>query len=47
MNDAAGFFESESKLKDSYLKVADTDRDRFRFAWTSDKATLKKAGYTE
>lgn len=42
-----GFFESESKLKDSFHKVADTERDRFRFAYTSDAATLKKAGYTD
>jgi len=42
-----GFFETESKLKDSFHKVADTERDRFRFAYTSDAAILKKAGYTD
>uniref|UniRef100_A0A915C788 Protein disulfide-isomerase n=3 Tax=Parascaris univalens TaxID=6257 RepID=A0A915C788_PARUN len=42
-----GFFESESKLKDSFLKVADTERDRFRFAYTSDAETLKKVKYTD
>uniref|UniRef100_A0A0N5BWA7 Protein disulfide-isomerase n=1 Tax=Strongyloides papillosus TaxID=174720 RepID=A0A0N5BWA7_STREA len=42
-----GFFESESKLKDSFLKVADTERDRFRFGHTSDKALLEKLGYTD
>lgn len=42
-----GFFEGESKLKDSFLKVADTERDRFRFGYTSNAEILKKAGYTE
>uniref|UniRef100_A0A0N4ZU86 Protein disulfide-isomerase n=1 Tax=Parastrongyloides trichosuri TaxID=131310 RepID=A0A0N4ZU86_PARTI len=42
-----GFFESESKLKDSFLKVADTERDRFRFAHTSNKALLEKQGLTD
>uniref|UniRef100_A0A915ITF8 protein disulfide-isomerase n=1 Tax=Romanomermis culicivorax TaxID=13658 RepID=A0A915ITF8_ROMCU len=37
-----GFFETESKLKDSFLKVADTERDRYRFAHTSDKKLLDK-----
>jgi protein disulfide isomerase family A protein 3 len=46
-NSVIGFFEGESKLKDSFHKVADTERDRFRFAYTSDKDTLKKAGYTD
>ncbi|CAD5206829.1 unnamed protein product [Bursaphelenchus okinawaensis] len=42
-----GFFESESKLKDSFHKVADTERDRFRFAHTSNPEVLKKAGFTD
>jgi len=42
-----GFFESESKLKDSFHKVADTERDRFRFAYTSDADIIKKTGYTD
>lgn len=42
-----GFFESESKLKDSFLKVADTERDRFRFAYSTSAEVLKKAGYTD
>ncbi|VDM44009.1 unnamed protein product [Toxocara canis] len=42
-----GFFESESKLKDSFLKVADTERDRYRFAYSSDAATLKKVKYND
>lgn len=42
-----GFFESESKLKDSFHKVADTERDRFRFAYTSNAEVLKKAGYSD
>ncbi|KAI6177930.1 Protein disulfide-isomerase [Aphelenchoides fujianensis] len=42
-----GFFESESKLKDSFLKVADTERDRFRFGYTTNEEVLKKAGYTD
>ncbi|KAI1715090.1 thioredoxin domain-containing protein [Ditylenchus destructor] len=42
-----GFFESESKLKDSFHKVADTERDRYRFAYTSDKSTLEKTGHSD
>uniref|UniRef100_A0A7E4V5V0 Protein disulfide-isomerase n=1 Tax=Panagrellus redivivus TaxID=6233 RepID=A0A7E4V5V0_PANRE len=42
-----GFFEGESKLKDSFLKVADTERDRFRFAYSSNPEVLKKVGYTD
>ncbi|VDM52112.1 unnamed protein product [Angiostrongylus costaricensis] len=42
-----GFFENESKLKDSFLKVADTERDRFQFAYTSDSSILKETGYTD
>lgn len=42
-----GFFESESKLKDSFLKVADTERDRFQFGYSSDAGVLKEAGYTD
>lgn len=42
-----GFFENESKLKDSFLKVADTERDRFQFAYSSDPAVLKETGYSE
>jgi protein disulfide isomerase family A protein 3 len=38
-----GYFESESKLKDSFHKVADTERDRFRFGYTSDPEVLKKS----
>ncbi|CAP30096.1 Protein CBR-PDI-3 [Caenorhabditis briggsae] len=46
-NVVVGFFESESKLKDSFLKVADTERDRFAFAHTSNKDIIKKAGYSD
>ncbi|CAJ0578176.1 unnamed protein product, partial [Mesorhabditis spiculigera] len=46
-NAVIGFFEGESKLKDSFLKVADTERDRFRFGYTSVKSILEKAGYTD
>uniref|UniRef100_A0A915DI42 Protein disulfide-isomerase n=1 Tax=Ditylenchus dipsaci TaxID=166011 RepID=A0A915DI42_9BILA len=38
---------SESKLKDSFHKVADTERDRFRFAYTSDPQVLEKTGYSD
>ncbi|PIO62957.1 thioredoxin [Teladorsagia circumcincta] len=41
------FLENESKLKDSFLKVADTERDRFQFGYSSNAAVLKEAGYTE
>nr|QOJ52477.1 protein disulfide isomerase [Meloidogyne incognita] len=43
-----GFFDDEnSKLKDSFQKVADTERDRFRFAHSLAKDVLKKTGYTD
>jgi len=42
-----GFFEKESKLKDSFLKVADTDRDRYRFGHTSAKEILDKHQFTD
>jgi protein disulfide-isomerase A3 len=43
-----GLFDDEnSKLKDSFQKVADTERDRFRFAHSLASDVLKKAGYTE
>lgn len=42
-----GFFEGDSKLKDSFLKVADTERDRFKFVWTSNKQVLESNGYNE
>lgn len=42
-----GFFEKESKLKDSFLKVADTDRDRFRFGHSSAKEILDKYQFTD
>lgn len=42
-----GFFESESKLKDSFLKVADTERDRFRFGYTSESEIIKETGYSD
>ncbi|CAD6184210.1 unnamed protein product [Caenorhabditis auriculariae] len=46
-NVVLGFFESESKLKDSFLKVADTERDRFSFGHSSNPDVLKKAGYSD
>jgi protein disulfide isomerase family A protein 3 len=42
-----GFFESETKLKDSFQKVADTERDRYRFAHTSAKDVLEKYQFTD
>uniref|UniRef100_A0A0R3RV38 Protein disulfide-isomerase n=1 Tax=Elaeophora elaphi TaxID=1147741 RepID=A0A0R3RV38_9BILA len=42
-----GFFEGDSKLKDSFLKVADTERDRFKFVWTSNKQILESNGYND
>lgn len=43
-----GLFEDEnSKLKDSFQKVADTERDRFRFAHSLAADVLKKTGYSE
>jgi protein disulfide isomerase family A protein 3 len=42
-----GVFEGESKLKDSFLKVADTERDRFRFGYTSNPEIIKKTGYSD
>jgi protein disulfide isomerase family A protein 3 len=46
-NVVIGFFEGESKLKDSFLKVADTERDRFTFGYTSNAEVLKKKGYSD
>lgn len=37
-----GFFEADSKLKDSFLKVADTERGMYRFAYTANKELLQK-----
>jgi protein disulfide isomerase family A protein 3 len=42
-----GFFEKETRIKDSFHKVADTERDRFRFAHTSAKEILDKYGFTD
>ncbi|KRZ15094.1 Protein disulfide-isomerase A3 [Trichinella pseudospiralis] len=42
-----GFFEKESKLKDSFLKVADLERTKFRFGHTSEKEILKEHGVND
>uniref|UniRef100_A0A915PNW4 protein disulfide-isomerase n=1 Tax=Setaria digitata TaxID=48799 RepID=A0A915PNW4_9BILA len=42
-----GFFDGDTKLKDSFLKVADTERDRFKFVWTSNKEIMESYGYNE
>jgi len=42
-----GFFAEDSKLKDSFQKVADTERDRYRFAHTTDAAVIKKYDFTD
>ena len=42
-----GFFPEDSKLKDSFQKVADTERDRYRFAHTAAKAILDKYNFNE
>ncbi|VDM95864.1 unnamed protein product [Thelazia callipaeda] len=42
-----GFFDGDSKLKDSFLKVADTERDRYKFVWTSSKQILDLTGYSD
>ncbi|VDO45640.1 unnamed protein product, partial [Onchocerca flexuosa] len=42
-----GFFEENSKLKDSFLKIADTERDRFKFVWTSNKQIMESYGYND
>uniref|UniRef100_A0A914ICL6 protein disulfide-isomerase n=1 Tax=Globodera rostochiensis TaxID=31243 RepID=A0A914ICL6_GLORO len=42
-----GLFDGESKLKDSFQKVADTERDRFRFAHSSNADLLKKTGFSD
>uniref|UniRef100_A0A183IPG3 Protein disulfide-isomerase n=1 Tax=Soboliphyme baturini TaxID=241478 RepID=A0A183IPG3_9BILA len=36
-----GFFKEDSKLKDSFLKVADTERTNYRFAYTSDGKVME------
>ncbi|KAL7035551.1 hypothetical protein ACKWTF_008439 [Chironomus riparius] len=42
-----GFFEKESDLKTVFLKYADKQREKLRFAHTSDPAILKKVGETD
>lgn len=42
-----GFFEKDTKFKDTFLKVADMERDRFNFAHTSAKEILDKYSYNE
>ena len=39
-----GCFEKESDLKTVFLKYADKQREKLRFAHTSDPAVLKKVG---
>lgn len=34
-------------MKDSFHKVADTERDRFRFAYTGNSDIIKQTGYTD
>lgn len=41
-----GFFEKESDLKGVFTKYADMQREKLRFAHTSDPAVLKKVGET-
>lgn len=41
-----GFFEKESDLKGVYTKYADQQREKFRFAHTSNPDILKKVGET-
>jgi protein disulfide-isomerase A3 len=41
-----GFFEKESDLKGVFTKYADQQREKLRFAHTSDPAVLKKVGET-
>lgn len=41
-----GFFEKESDLKAVFTKYADSQREKLRFAHTSDPAILKKVGET-
>lgn len=42
-----GFFEKETKLKDSFVKLADMERERYRFAHTNVKAVLDKYKFNE
>ncbi|CRK99496.1 CLUMA_CG012815, isoform A [Clunio marinus] len=43
-NAIIGFFEKETDLKGVFLKYADLQREKFRFAHTSDPAILEKIG---
>lgn len=45
-NTIVGFFEKETDLKGVFTKFSDQQREKFRFAHTSDPAILKKAGET-
>jgi protein disulfide isomerase family A protein 3 len=41
-----GFFEKETDLKTVFMKYADLQREKHRFAHTSDPAILEKVGET-
>lgn len=43
-NTIIGFFETETDLKGIFTKYSDQQREKFRFAHTSDPAVLAKAG---
>lgn len=45
-NTIVGFFEKETDLKGVFTKFSDQQREKFRFAHTSDPAILKKVGET-
>lgn len=45
-NTIVGFFEKESDLKASFMKYANIQREKLRFAHTSDPDILKKVGET-
>jgi len=42
-----GFFQKESKLKDAFLKVADSEREKHRFAHTASKDVLSKYNFDD
>ncbi|MFH4979771.1 hypothetical protein AB6A40_006480 [Gnathostoma spinigerum] len=42
-----GFFEADSKLKDSYEKVTNTERDRFRFGTVTNKDIIAAEGFND
>jgi len=42
-----GFFQKDSKLKDAFMKVADSERENYRFAFTTDNSVLTSRNHDD